>query len=402
MATNRHAPGFSYITVGIHIITALLLAVTVATSLAVGILEFMQVSFLAVTFGAIYYAGNHFFHQLNTTQHGLWAFGLTALWILLLPHHLSAVYLVAALYFVYLRSFDERTSTAAILGATGIVIVANIPTGITVGAVVGPLLGGVVTIGIAFVFRHMWRMSAEKEELIDQLMKTRSQLAQTEHEAGMAAERQRIAHEIHDTVAQGLSSIQMLLSVAEADINAGKPKEEPLKKIAIAKKSAADNLAEARAMIAALQPAALAKTNLEGALERIAENIESVDVNISVEGEDRQLPMRTETTLLRIAQGALGNVVKHSQATAALVTLTYDPDEVRLDVVDNGVGFDPAQVAARPRGLGHIGLGAMRERAREVGGTLAIESTPGQGTAISVAVPIINTMGDKRKDETLS
>ena len=112
--------------------------------------------------------------------------------------------------------------------------------------------------------------------------------------------------------------------------------------------------------------------------------------------------MRTETTLLRIAQGALGNVVKHSEATAALVTLTYDTDEVRLDVVDNGTGFDPAQVAARPRGLGHIGLDAMRERAKEVGGTLAIESAPGEGTAISVAVPIINTSSDKRKDESLS
>ena len=104
MATNKHAPGFSYITVGIHIITALLLGVTVATSLMVGVFEFMQVSFLAATFGALYYAGNHFFEQLNSTQHGLWAFGLSALWILLLPHHLSAVYLVAALYFVYLLS----------------------------------------------------------------------------------------------------------------------------------------------------------------------------------------------------------------------------------------------------------------------------------------------------------
>ncbi|MGM5595579.1 sensor histidine kinase [Corynebacterium glucuronolyticum] len=402
MATNKHAPGFSYITAGIHIITALLLTVTVATSLMVGLVEFMEVSFLAVTFAAIYYAGNHFFDQLNSTQHGLWAFGLSALWILLLPHHLSAVYLVATLYFVYLRSFDEKIATAAILGATAVVIIANVPTGITVGAVVGPLLGGAVTIGIAFIFRRMWRMSAEKEELIDQLMKTRSQLAESEHQAGMAAERQRIAHEIHDTVAQGLSSIQMLLSVAEEDIKAGKPAEEPLKKIAIAKKSAADNLAEARAMIAALQPAALAKTNLEGALERIAEGIDSVDVNISVEGEDRQLPMRTETTLLRIAQGALGNVVKHSKASAALVTLTYDVDEVRLDVVDNGVGFDPAQVQARPRGLGHIGLDAMRQRATEVGGALSIESAPGEGTAISVAVPIINEKSDKRKDESLS
>ena len=289
MATNKHAPGFSYITAGIHIITALLLTVTVETSLMVGLVEFMEVSFLAVTFAAIYYAGNHFFDQLNSTQHGLWAFGLSALWILLLPHHLSAVYLVATLYFVYLRSFDEKIATAAILGATTVVIIANVPTGITVGAVVGPLLGGAVTIGIAFIFRRMWRMSAEKEELIDQLMKTRSQLAESEHQAGMAAERQRIAHEIHDTVAQGLSSIQMLLSVAEEDIRVGKPAEEPLKKIAVAKKSAADNLAEARAMIAALQPAALAKTNLEGALERIAEGIDSVDINISVEGEDRQL-----------------------------------------------------------------------------------------------------------------
>lgn len=98
--------------------------------------------------------------------------------------------------------------------------------------------------------------------------------------------------------------------------------------------------------------------------------------------------MRTEAALLRIGQGALGNVAKHSQAERCQVTLTYADDEVRLDVVDNGQGFDPEQVANRPAGLGHIGINAMRQRAEEQGGTLEVESAPGDGTAVSVALPI--------------
>lgn len=141
-------------------------------------------------------------------------------------------------------------------------------------------------------------------------------------------------------------------------------------------------------MIAALQPAALSKTSLEGALHRVAEQIVGPEVSIDVEGCERQLPMKTEAALLRIGQGALGNVAKHAQATRCRVTLTYGEDEVRLDVVDNGKGFDPEQVAGRPAGLGHIGISAMRQRANEIGGTLDVESAPGGGTAISVAIPI--------------
>ena len=154
-------------------------------------------------------------------------------------------------------------------------------------------------------------------------------------------------------------------------------------------------------MIAALQPAALSKTSLEGALMRVAQSAsgvsgvaehsdrEALSTDIVVEGDERQLPMKVEATLLRIAQGAMGNVIKHANAERCRVTLTYAEDEVRLDVVDNGVGFDPQAVADRPAGLGHIGLAAMRQRAAECGGDLTVESQPGAGCAVSVAIPLI-------------
>ena len=143
-------------------------------------------------------------------------------------------------------------------------------------------------------------------------------------------------------------------------------------------------------MIAALTPAGLREASLSEALGRIANDFsQAADMSIEVEahGEVAELPMRTEAGLLRIAQGAVSNAVQHSGASRVRVTLTYEPDGVRLDVVDNGVGFDVAAQAGKPSGLGHLGLNAMRSRAAELGGELVIESAPGGPTALSVAVP---------------
>ena len=103
--------------------------------------------------------------------------------------------------------------------------------------------------------------------------------------------------------------------------------------------------------------------SLEGALHRVAESFVGVDWSIQVDGDERQLPMKTEAALLRIGQGAMGNVAKHANATRCAVTLPYSADEIRLDVVDDGDGFVPQDVADRPAGLGHIGINAMRQRA---------------------------------------
>ncbi|WP_407643753.1 sensor histidine kinase [Corynebacterium kalinowskii] len=258
------------------------------------------------------------------------------------------------------------------------------------GSVVGPVLAALVTIAIFFAFRRLWLAHLDREQLFRELLATRHQLATTERKAGMVAERQRIAHEIHDTLAQGLSSIQMLLHVAEQEVSSGDA-DNAIKHIGLARTTAADNLSEARAMIAALQPAALEQASLEGALHRIAESSAVPEVAVTVEGASRPLPMRVEATLLRIAQGAMGNVEKHSGAGRAKLTLTFEPDEVRLDVVDHGAGFNPEEVSERPAGLGHIGLAAMHSRAAEVGGDLTVESTPGLGTAVSVAIPTVDS-----------
>lgn len=321
----------------------------------------------------------------------VWVTALTIVWVIMLPILAVSVYLVFPLFFLYLRILPDYRGIIAVLGATGIAIL-SYKSHLTYGAVMGPTVSAVVVIGIHWAFQALWRGAREREALIKELVETRNLLAETERSAGIAAERQRIAHEIHDTLAQGLSSIQMLLRVAEQEIEKSslntEEKTSPLRHMSIARQTAADNLQEARAMIAALQPAALSKTSLEGALHRVAEHLIGPEYSISVDGDERQLPMKVEAALLRIGQGAMANVAKHASATKCAVTLTYAVDEVRLDVVDNGAGFDPQAVEGRPAGLGHIGVNAMRQRAAELGGTVELESAPGRGTAVSVAIPI--------------
>lgn len=382
-----------------HALTALLLLVVVAAGQA-----HWATLGLSVAYAVIYWVGygynNKKLREGVFIRSGLWLFVLTLVWVAMLPFGVTAVYLVFPLYFLYLDAMPDWRGIIAVACATAVSIVSQYPH-ITGPGILGPTVSALVTITITFAFRALKTISQERQELIDELLRTQNQLAETERAAGMAAERQRIAHEIHDTLAQGLSSIQMLLHVAEADVRAELGDAPVLRKLELARHTAADNLSEARAMIAALQPAALSKTSLEGALMRVAQSAsgvsgvaehsdrEALSTDILVEGDERQLPMKVEATLLRIAQGAMGNVIKHANAERCRVTLTYAEDEVRLDVVDNGVGFDPQAVADRPAGLGHIGLAAMRQRAAECGGDLTVESQPGAGCAVSVAIPLI-------------
>lgn len=379
---------------GVHFLTAFLLVVIVLASVRLPSLELLAMIGLASGFGAVYYAGNR--HLRDPLALQLWLLALTCIWIIMVPIQTSAVYLVFALYFLYLQVLTDFRGLIAVIGATVVSVLSQYPH-MTIGSVLGPCVAALVSVGINYAFQALWTVSQDRQKLIEELLETRSQLAETERAAGIAAERQRIAHEIHDTLAQGLSSIQMLLHVAERELEAvpDDVAEPAVRRIRQARTTAADNLSEARAMIAALQPPALSKTSLEGALHRVAQGVVGTEVSVVVEGQERQLPMRTEASLLRIAQGAVGNVAKHAQAERCRITLTYGEEEVRLDIVDNGVGFDPESIGARPAGLGHIGLDAMRQRAVEQGGTLNVESEPGGGTAVSVALPVTGELESK-------
>lgn len=378
---------------GIHILTSVLLVVALAASVQLPLPEAAINLGLNSLFAFTYFFGAAWWEQWPHRVQLLWVALLTALWVIMLPVAPVAIYLVFPLFFLYLQVMDDLRGIIAVVAATAMAILAQLP-GLTVGGVMGPGVSALVTLAIHYAFSKLARINRERQELIEQLMATRSELAKTQHSAGVADERQRIAHEIHDTLAQGLSSIQMLLHVAEQEIADSSLSEAdqaaPVERIRLARSTAAENLSEARAMIAALQPAALSANSLEDALNRVAANFGAtggVAIVVDVDGDKRELPMRFEASLLRIAQGAVANVINHAGAERCRISLSYGEDEVRLDVVDDGSGFDPGEVAERPVGLGHVGLDAMRQRAWELGGELTVESTPGEGTAVSVALP---------------
>jgi signal transduction histidine kinase len=214
-----------------------------------------------------------------------------------------------------------------------------------------------------------------------------AQLLTQAREAGILDERQRMAREIHDTIAQGLTGIVTQL---EAASQASDRPEERQHHIDSAARLARDSLVEARRAVEASRPPQLDGRSLLEALTAVADEWtaqNSVPVEVSSTGEAIPLNPEIEVALLRIAQEALANVAKHAGATRARMTLTYMGDVVTLDIRDDGVGFDPPTSTA-PRGLG-FGLSGMRQRANRVAGTLSIESEPGGGTAISARVPAI-------------
>jgi signal transduction histidine kinase len=237
-------------------------------------------------------------------------------------------------------------------------------------------------IGFGSWINRIIAQSAERGELIAQLERTRSELAEANRQAGVLAERDRLASEIHDTIAQGFTSIVMLVQAAEAAI-ADDP-DRARKQLDLIAKTARENLAEARALVAGLRPAPLATASLADALARVTSSAaeeSGVRASLDVTGTPRPLGTSTEVVLLRVCQEALANVRKHAGATAARVELCYRDDQVRLEVTDDGTGFDPAQPASG------YGLGGMRARVGEIGGELTVRSAPGAGTTVIAEVP---------------
>ena len=376
---------------GVHILTATILVVAILMSVRMDLSLAVLNLVLLSLFAGLYFVGSYYLERMTGVWKLAWLIALTVVWIADILVASAGIYLLFVLFFLYLRVLGMVWGSISVIFGTAVSVGIQIPQGLTFGGVMGPVVSALVTVAIFYAFTRLHEINTERTALIRELMETREQLAETERAAGVAGERQRIAHEIHDTLAQGLSSIQMLLHAANRDLDGDINVDKARERIGLARQTAADNLQEARAMIASLQPAALSQTSLVGALDRMAQGFAAAaDLNIEVEadGEVTQLPMKLEAVLLRIAQGAVGNVAKHAQATRARITVSYSDDAVRVDIVDNGVGFDVKAVESRPAGLGHIGLAAMKRRAEEVSGEVVIESSPGNGTAVSVSVPL--------------
>jgi signal transduction histidine kinase len=214
-----------------------------------------------------------------------------------------------------------------------------------------------------------------------------AQLLTQAREAGVLEERQRMAREIHDTIAQGLTGIVTQLEAADQARDLPAERDRHLHN---AQHLARESLTEARRSVEASMPAVLEAGTLPEALTEVARSwseINGVPVDVTVTGEAIALHPEIEVALLRTAQEALANVAKHAGATRAGLTLSFMGDVVTLDVRDDGIGFDPAE--QRPGDGSGFGLVGMRQRVGRVAGSLAIESEPGGGTAVSARVPAI-------------
>jgi len=224
--------------------------------------------------------------------------------------------------------------------------------------------------------------SIERAALIAQLESTRAELAVVSREAGAMAERQRLAGEIHDTLAQGFSSILMLIQAADAQLEHAP--DTARGQLALAAQTARENLAEARTLVTGLASAQLQAGTLTDALRRLTERSAAelgIQASFDASGSERPLPAATEVVLLRTGQEALANVRKHAAASQVAVRLCYAGDQVQLKVTDDGLGFDPAAVNDG------YGLRGMRVRVAEAGGSVTVESTPGEGTSVLAEVP---------------
>lgn len=376
------APVFTGLRAGLHALFAGLLALVVVRVVFTGGSPWALA--LAALLAAVYLTGLWLARRGRAAGGIAWVCALTLVWAPLMWLVPEAAYIVFPLFFLYLHLLPGWVGPAAVVAATGLTIAAfAVHGGLTVGGVVGPVVGAGVALLIGLGYGALQRRSVEREALVAELLATRDRLAATEREQGVLAERARLAREIHDTVAQGLSSIQMLLHAAERADATG----PGIAHIRLARQTAADGLAETRRFIRELAPPTLDR-GVGSALQRLAEGWaqrEGVDVETAIPGEVA-LPMDAQAALLRIAQGALANVAQHADATVVRIDLVQDGDDVRLTVADDGRGFDPASAEETASGTDSFGLRAMRERVEQLDGDLTVVSAAGAGTVVAVSL----------------
>ncbi|MEU0137520.1 sensor histidine kinase [Streptomyces sp. NPDC006296] len=387
MDSRTHTPVTTALRLCLHALLVGLLVLTAARSTS-GTAVVVVAGVMAALYGAGAVAP---FVRPRTRAAAVWLAALGAVWLVLLVLSPDAVWVAFPLYFLQLHLLPVRWGlpAVAVTAAAAVACFVLHHRAVTPGTFIGPLLGAAVAVATVLGYDALFRESERRRELIEELVSTRAELAEAERAAGTLAERERLAREIHDTLAQGLSSIQLLLRAAEHALPPDAPAGAHVRR---AREAAQDNLAEARRFVRALSPPDLEHGSLAAALSRLAARTSTPDlaVQCAVSGPPVALPTPYEVALLRTAQSALSNAVRHSGARRAEITLSFMETSVSLDVVDDGCGFDPdaAREARRDAGSGGFGLPAMRARARALGGTLSVETAPGQGTALAATLPL--------------
>ncbi|WP_301175922.1 sensor histidine kinase [Actinomadura geliboluensis] len=331
---------------------------------------------LSVVLAVGYAAGVVWWDALDRRGRLTWLAAVVVCWVVLVAMAPSFAWCAVPLFFAALRLLSPRAAVIAVVVLTSTVIFA----GVYLADRVDPSLA-LAPLAVAAMAAVIF---LELQRLIDDLVRTRGELAASQRAAGVLEERERLSREIHDTLAQGLTSMGILLQAADRQWDTAP--DAARRHLRRATEAAATNLEEARHFVRALAPPALASGSLPAALGELAGPPDAEPrVLFRVEGDEYPVGVEVQTALLRVAQGAVANAREHAAPATVMITLTYLGEAVSLDVADDGSGFDPGAAVSAP-GRGY-GLRAMRDRVAEVGGTLTVESAPGAGTVVAALVP---------------
>ncbi|MFJ1807384.1 MULTISPECIES: sensor histidine kinase [unclassified Streptomyces] len=351
---------------------------------------------LAVVYAGGVAAGD----RLGRYGRPVWVGALLALWtalVLLAPGSLAAAYVWCAvpLACAALRVLAPRAAGVAV-AVLSLVLAAQLERSAGRFDLEFVLIPVAAVWGTVALYRSQQRDAAERLRLVEELRGTRDVLARQQRQAGVLAERARIARDLHDTLAQELAGGVMLLQTVERDWDA-RPDVARTRVRAVADGLHA-NLAETRRIIRDLTPTAVDEAGLEGALRLLCARAEAEGAAPRVRFRSLGAPRPVldgpaAATLFRVAQSTLANVREHARAVNVLVTLNGHADRVELEVRDDGTGFEAGSGALAPGPGRGLGLPATRARLRECGGELEVGSAPGRGTSVRATVPARSEAG---------
>jgi signal transduction histidine kinase len=312
-------------------------------------------------------------------------------WFILVGFSSAYYFALFGLFSQVFRNLPIRYAITAVFVLIGAMIYHQFEEAGEVFSFTSPLVWSFIFGGVGTLFFGQWvsaiiQQSIQRKELIKQLEITQTELSEAKRREGALAERQRLAGEIHDTLAQGFTSIVMLLETAQHEMPADEfPKA--VERIRIARDTARNSLEQARRLVWELRPEPLEQASIVEAYKRVCDAWEvrsGVKTTQTTTGQIISLHPEIEIALLRALQEALHNIEKHAEASVVNVTLSYMHDFVVLDVTDDGIGFKPGDVNPE----GHYGLLVMRERIEKLGGSVKFESELNVGTALAVEIPI--------------
>ncbi|WP_354185554.1 sensor histidine kinase [Arthrobacter sp. UYCu712] len=318
----------------------------------------------------------------------LWMFALVAAWAALVIAAPSFAWCSFALFFLSRAAF--RGWAAYLAGGVTTVATAvglyRLSGDTDVAMLLGPIAAGIL---LTLIYDRIEHDAALQRRLYAEVSQAQERLAASERAAGIAAERERVSREIHDTITQGLASSLLLLEAAQRSWPDAGAKLEVQKAGSLLRQ----NLADTRSLVHELSAPGLESGPLPEALRQTA-LLYLDDVRLQVTGVPRELPAEIRHALLRVTQSAAANINLHARAEQASLTLGFLPDAVTLDVFDDGRGFDPGTVPA-PSDKGGYGLRAMRQRVEQLGGVFSVESSPGEGTIVAAQLPLPPVRGEE-------